>query len=333
MLRIVGRDADRLTVKTIETLDPSTAQPVAQSAIWYDLVNPTPDEDRLVESSLGISLPTREEAQEIEISSRLYSEDGAEFLTVTLVSGLDTEAPAKTPVTFVLKGERLVSVRYSDPRPFAAVHSRLQRTAASTYANGELVMLSLVEAIIDRLADVLENAGSEIDHISREVFRDRAATPTRQTRNLQGLIERIGRRGDLLTVARESLVSLSRMATYHQTLEIEGRKHPKDVKARIKIIQRDVTSLSDHAAFLSAKINFMLDATLGLINLEQNQIIKIFSVAAVVFLPPTLVASIYGMNFDRIPELKWAFGYPWALGLMVLSAILPFLYFRRRGWL
>jgi len=333
MLRVVERDADHLAVKVVETLDTAGAGTMAQPAIWYDLVSPSAAEDRFVETCLGISLPTREEAQEIEISSRLYSEDGAEFLTVTLVSGLDTEAPAKTPVTFVLKGDRLVTVRYTEPRPFAAVYSRLQRSPSATYANGELVMLSLVEAIIDRLADALENAGSEIDHISREVFRDRAATPTRQTRNLQGLIERIGRRGDLLTMARESLVSIARLATYHQTLEIEGRKHPKDVKARIKIIQRDVTSLSDHAAFLSTKINFMLDATLGLINLEQNQIIKIFSVAAVVFLPPTLVASIYGMNFDQMPELKWALGYPWALGLMVLSAILPFLYFKRRGWL
>ncbi|TIU17101.1 MAG: magnesium transporter, partial [Mesorhizobium sp.] len=112
-----------------------------------------------------------------------------------------------------------------------------------------------------------------------------------------------------------------------------GRKLQKEIRQRIKLVQRDATFLSDHATFLSNKINFLLDATLGLINLEQNQIIKIFSVAAVVFLPPTLVASIYGMNFDAMPELKWLLGYPFALGLMVLSAVVPYLFFKRRGWL
>jgi magnesium transporter len=333
MLRIITRDTDRLMLKTVDSVTTLSSESVTPSAVWYDLVSPTAEEDRFVETCLGISLPTREEAQEIEISSRLYNEDGAEFLTLTLVSGLDTENPSKTPVTFVLKGERLVTVRYTDPRPFASVYSRMQRASAISYATGETIMLSLVEAIIDRLADVLEGVGGEIDQISHEVFGARAGNASRQTRNLQGLIERIGRKGDLLTLARESLVSIARMATYHQALELDGRKLGKDVRSRIKIIQRDVTSLSDHAAFLSNKINFMLDATLGLINLEQNQIIKIFSVAAVVFLPPTLVASIYGMNFDVMPELKWRLGYPWALGLMVLSAILPFLYFKRRGWL
>lgn len=333
MLRIFTREADRLTLKSPESVAALAVRSVATPAVWYDLVSPTVEEDRFVETSLGISLPTREEAQEIEISSRLYHEDGAEFLTLTLVSGLDTDEPTKTPVTFVLKGEQLVTVRYSDPRPFIAMYSRINRAPANVYATGEIVMISLVEAIIDRLADSLESVGGEIDTISREVFRSHAGNATKQTRNLQGLIERIGRKGDLLTMARESLVSVTRMATYHQALELSGRKHSKDIKSRIKIIQRDVASLSDHAAFLSNKINFMLDATLGLINLEQNQIIKIFSVAAVVFLPPTLVASIYGMNFDAMPELKWALGYPWALGLMVLSAILPFLYFKRRGWL
>ena len=131
----------------------------------------------------------------------------------------------------------------------------------------------------------------------------------------------------------ESLVSINRALTYHTSVAQEDKKVTKEAKARAKVLYRDVVALTDQATFLSNKINFLLDATLGLINLQQNQIIKIFSVAAVVFLPPTLVASIYGMNFDRMPELNWALGYPWALGLMVLSAILPYLYFKRRGWL
>jgi magnesium transporter len=126
-------------------------------------------------------------------------------------------------------------------------------------------------------------------------------------------------------------VSLSRLLTYHRALEIE--KLTKEARQKIKVLQRDVGSLSDHDSFLSAKVSFLLDATLGLINLEQNQIIKIFSIAAVVLLPPTLVASIYGMNFDFMPELQWLFGYPFAICLMIVSAVLPYLYFKRQGWL
>ena len=201
-------------------------------------------------------------------------------------------------------------------------------------------MLGLVEAIIDRAADALERIGDEVDAISREVFRNKSPSVSKKTHNLQSLIEQIGRKGDLLTKIRESLVSIARLVAYHSAIESSGRvldatrrKSPKEIRQRIKLIQRDATSLGDHAIFLSGKINFLLDATLGLINLEQNQIIKIFSVAAVVFLPPTLVASIYGMNFDFMPELHWLPGYPLALALMVLSAVVPYLYFKQRGWL
>ena len=134
-------------------------------------------------------------------------------------------------------------------------------------------------------------------------------------------------------MVRESLVSLNRLLAYHTVTGKASHIHNKDAAAWVADLTRDATALSDHASYLTNKINFLLDATLGLINLEQNQIIKIFSVAAVIFLPPTLVASIYGMNFDTIPELKWAFGYPMAIGFMIMSAILPYLWFKRRGWL
>ena len=142
-----------------------------------------------------------------------------------------------------------------------------------------------------------------------------------------------GKKGDVLTLARESLVSINRLVTFHQSSGTDDQKAARERRQELKVLQRDTIALSDHAAFLSDKITFLLDATLGLINLEQNQIIKIFSVAAVVFLPPTLVASIYGMNFDFMPELDWPFGYPFALGLMFLSALLPYLFFKRSGWL
>lgn len=329
--RLVKLEALVPAVEVVADGDAPLAQDVP---VWVDLLKPTAEEDALVERVLGINIPTRDEMEEIELSSRLYSEDGAEFLTITALAQMESDAPIKTPVTFIVKGPTLVTVRYAEPRPFRAFAVRAQRGGSVSVKTGELVMLGIIEALIDRIADSLERVGNDVDAISGEVFRGKDTKVNRKTRNLQSVIERIGSQGDRLTMFRESLVSMTRLTTYHTALETSGsRASAKEVRSRIKVIQRDIVSLSDHAAFLSGKINFLLDATLGLINLEQNQIIKIFSVAAVVFLPPTLVASVYGMNFDLMPELHLSFGYPLALVLMVISAILPYLYFKRRGWL
>lgn len=311
----------------------SASNRVDAPAIWFDLVNPTPDENRLVEQHVGVQIPTREEMQEIEVSARLYQEGGAEYMTITAVNQLDTDEPATTPITFVLKGSTLVTVRYAEPKAFANFISRAQKTSAVPCANGEQIMMGLIEALFDRMADALERVGTDIDAISRKVFRRKSAKSSNTTVDLQAIIEKIGQDGELLGMVRESLVSVNRALVYHTSVEQGDKKVTKEAKARSKVLYRDVVALTDQTTFLSNKINFLLDATLGLINLQQNQIIKIFSVAAVVFLPPTLVASIYGMNFEQMPELKWIMGYPWALGLMVLSAVLPYIYFKRRGWL
>jgi magnesium transporter len=225
-----------------------------------------------------------------------------------------------------------VTVRYADPKSFHHFIIRAQRANMLSCNTGEQVMLGLMEAIIDRTADALERVGDDIDAISRGVLRSKGAKAMKSN-DLQAAIEQIGRKGDLLTMIQESLISLGRVVAYHSALDLNQKKLAKESRQRARLIQRDATSLGDHASFLSNKVTFLLDATLGLINLEQNQIIKIFSVAAVVFLPPTLVASIYGMNFAIMPELHLAFGYPLAIGIMVASAILPYVYFKRRGWL
>jgi magnesium transporter len=306
----------------------------AADIVWMDVLSPTAEEDRKIEALLGISLPTREEMEEIEVSARLYQEDSAEFMTLTAIVRIDTEEPESTPITFVLKEHTLVTVRYAEPKAFANFLARAQKPGAVQVSSGELVMLGLIEAICDRLADTLENVGRNIDGVSRAVFRRKPGEKRlSNTEDLQAIIQKIGRDGDLLTKVRESLVSINRVMTYHTTIESKNKQQVKDARARAKVLYRDVVALTDQATFLSNKINFLLDATLGLINLQQNQIIKIFSVAAVVFLPPTLVASIYGMNFHHMPELNWEFGYVWAVGLMVSSAILPYVYFKRRGWL
>ncbi|HEY4202832.1 MAG TPA: magnesium transporter CorA family protein [Devosiaceae bacterium] len=330
MLRFFSHDGERLVLSLYEPTDNATH---TTNAVWYDLLNPTPEEDRFVEGCLGISIPTREEMADIEPSARLYNEGGTEFMTMTALVRIDTDEPAKTPVTFVLRNNQLVTVRYADPRPFSLFEARARKINGRNYLTGELVMVGLVEAFIDRLAQVLESTGDDIDTVSREVFRNRVDNAPGKSHNLQSLIERIGSRGDMLSLARESLVSIVRLTSFHQALEGPNTKAAREMRQELKVLQRDAAALTDHASFLSNKINFLLDATLGLINLEQNQIIKIFSVAAVVFLPPTLVASIYGMNYDAMPELHWEFGYPFALGLMILSAVLPYLFFKRKRWL
>jgi magnesium transporter len=333
MLRIHRCEGDRLVARTLPTADcPDLRQ--AEGAVWLDLFNPTPEEDACVERALGISLPSREEMQEIEMSARLYNEGGAEFMTITAIALLDSEEPVTTPITFVLKGTSLATIRYAEPRAFLSVVARAQRPGALSCATGEQLMLSLIEALIDRMADTLERVAADIEAISRGVFRHKSQNgrPTK-SRDLAATIEQIGTNGDLLTKLRESLVSISRLLSYHSAVEADDKRALKEVRARIKSLQRDATALSDQSNFLSNKTNFLLDATLGLINLEQNQIIKIFSIVAVVLMPPTLIASIYGMNFAHMPELSWGYGYPTALILMVIAAVVPYLWFKREGWL
>ena len=338
MLRVHAYHLDRLVpvvVSLSESPDAGVPAEQASPIIWYDLITPTPEEERFVGERLGITVPTIDEMEDIELSARLYQEDGAEFMTMTVLTRPDAGTPRKVPVTFIVKGQVLVTVRHAEPRPFDAYLARARKPNGTGLHSGygELIMTGLIEAVIDRMADTLERLGTEIDGISQEVFSAKRTKANKKTRDLQELIREVGTKGEFITVVRESLVSVSRVVAYYSALDGVDRKLSKELRQRLKLLQRDATSLGDHSAFLSGKINFLLDATLGLINLEQNQIIKIFSVASVVFLPPTLVASIYGMNFAYQPELQWHYGYHAALCLMSVSMIMPYLYFKRRGWL
>ncbi|MEA2958198.1 MAG: magnesium transporter [Alphaproteobacteria bacterium] len=333
MLRAYRREDCRL-VPTELDLTSHSPPADASGALWLDLITPTREEVHFAEHLLGISIPTQEEAQEIEVSARLYHEDGAEFMTMTGVSQLESEAPMTTPISFILKGETLATIRYAQPKPFFKYATRAQKTGAVPCINSEQVMLGLVEALIERMAEALEKTGRNLERLSRQVFRYKPPGGTAsKSRDFQAIIEEIGARGDLLAMVRESLVSLNRLLAYHNTTGKAADGPSKDAVAWVKDMLQDVVALSDHATYLSNKTNFLLDATLGLINLEQNQIIKIFSIAAVCLMPPTLIASSYGMNFRHMPELEWLFGYPYALALMLITAIIPFVWFKRKGWL
>jgi magnesium transporter len=306
-------------------VEPGSSPP--ENAVWIDMVTPTVQEDRLVEQVLGIAVPTREEMQEIEVSSRLYVENGARYMTATLMCQSDTPAPKTTAVTFILSSHRLATVRYDDPRPFAIVEHRLAR-ACPPKVTGDTVLMDLLDAIIDRSADILERISAEVDQVSHAIFEpddDKAISHT-------NILKALGRKGDLTSKVRESLVSIGRLLLFLAN-EAEAMKWTKEKRSQLQTMQRDVVSLSDHASYLTNKITFLLDAMLGVVNIQQNNIIKIFSVAAVVLMPPTLVASIYGMNFKHMPELDWHFGYPVALIVMIAAAVLPYLYFKWRKWL
>ncbi|MGE5157348.1 MAG: magnesium transporter CorA family protein [Gemmatimonas sp.] len=301
-----------------------------ENAVWIDLVNPTAAEDKAVERLAGIAVPTREDMQEIEISSRLYIEAGARYMTATLMCQSESDMPRTTAVTFILAGHRLVTVRYDTPRPFPVVENKLARACSPTIT-GEQVLMELLDAVIDRCADILERVGADVDQVSHEIFEPDSQRHGHAKQYSQILIA-IGRKGDLTSKVRESLVSIGRLVTFLSAV-IEGVKWTKDMREQLKTMQRDVASLTDHASYLSNKITFVLDAMLGVVNLEQNNIIKLFSVMAVVLMPPTLIASIYGMNFSDMPELHWAHGYPIALIAMIIAAVVPYYVFKLKKWL
>ena len=324
MLRTYGPDCDG------SLIDPATGG-ILPGATWIDLCDPTREEEKLVERVLGSDVPTREEMKEIEPSSRLFERGDAIYMTLSTLYGIEEGQPAAEPIAFVLTGERLVTVRYTRPKPFRMFAEHVQREPELA-RDALTVLVRLLDAIIDRRADELEEAGAEIERISDQIFRREEGKSRRiPAALLEALLTRIGRSQSLLARIRETAVSSSRLVGF---LSASSRlRSAATEREHVLSLAADVGSLIDHSAFLASNLTFLLDASLGLISVEQNAALKVFSVAAVIFLPPTLVAGIYGMNFEHMPELHWLAGYPWAIGLIILSAVLPYWIFKRRGWL
>lgn len=303
--------------------------PFPEEFLWADLYIPTVEEEKAVEALLTVDVPTSDEMKEIETSNRLYEESGAVYMTATVGSKLDSETPESSAITFILTNGRMITNRYVDPTPVKRFMQHVERSPAAC-TSAPTLLAGLLEAFVERIADLLERVQVELDSVSHVIF-PRGDTSFPSSNDLHAMIQKIGANGDLVSKARESLVSFQRLLMYVQ--QSTNVSLSQDQRGRFESSLRDVQSLSDHATFLGSKIQFLLDAVLGLINLEQNNIIKIFSVAAVMLMPPTLVASIYGMNFHHMPELEQIWGYPLALCAMVISSVVPYLYFRRKGWL
>lgn len=323
MLHLYTAGEKRTTVDD----DPATGT-LPAGVVWLDLFDPSKEEEAFVERVVGVAVPTRDEMVEIEPSSRLYRDGEATVVIASLLAGTDSDAPITTPVSFVLTATHLVTIRYAEPTVFKVFAAHVERSPVLC-SDATATLIHLLDAIIDRMADTLEHIGTEMDNISKSTFRRGSSNQQRMTNAaLQVLLVRIGHAHDIVSKSRVSAVSIARLLSFlGSTLDTAGTKEHLDGLAR------DVSSLTDHASYLGGNITFLLDAALGLINIEQNAIIKIFSVAAVIFMPPTLVASIYGMNFKAMPELNFHYGYPMALGVMICSAVLPYQFFKSRGWL
>ncbi len=295
---------------------------------WFDLLNPTEEERLLAQQLTGLRMPTRAEIEEIESSSRVYTEGDNFYLSTPLVRRTG-ETSFSAPVGFVLSRDRLVTIRYTDYAVFETVGERVAKSTVPQA--GSDIMLLLLEAIIDRIADLLEMCGHDLDNISKRVFQAQDGSGNNIDRKLRGLLMEVGSKADLVSGIRDSLLGLQRVIAYL------GEHHPcvdrERFSAQLALLVRDIASLNDYDGQLNTKVQFLLDATLGFINIEQNNGIKILTVVSIVGIPPTLIASIYGMNFKNIPELNWSFGYWYALGLMSLTILVPMIWFWRKGWL
>lgn len=299
---------------------------ILEDAVWIDLVFPTEMEETFLENHLKFDLPNHAEMIEIELSSRLYARDSSYFMTILAVEKTDSRDPILEPVTFVLTPQQLITVRYVPLQSFDWFSTHLYKEC-NEYNDPVALFMELLELMIDRLADTLEFISRRLESYSKFIFKSlKQSTP-----DYMALMQDIGANGDLNSKVSESLMTFSRLAAFFTKSDMI--QLDKDKLLRLSSVSSDLSSLSEHVGFFSDKISFLLEATLGLVNIDQNHIIKIVSVAAVIFMPPTVVMSFYGMNFPYMPMLTWKYGYLSAIGLSVLSSWIPYIFFKHRKWL
>jgi magnesium transporter len=315
--------------------DPGIANPARPAIVWFDLLAPTPQEITEVEEATGLHVPGRAELSEIESSSRLRVVGDALYLSAALVfrAGV-TRIPGTSPVGFVLARNFLITIRYELMTAFTLFAERL---ATEPCIDGPAIFVGLTDTIIDRMADVLETVGADLDVISQRIFNtqirqvSRISRPVNEDAGLRAILQRIGRAGDLASRIRDGLLGVGRFIPFASSARAAW--FAPDLQRRLDTQRQDMASLADYDAHLINKVQFLLDATIGLIGIEQNNVFKLLTVVSVIGIPPTLVAGMYGMNFKNMPEYDWAWGYQYGLLLIVLSAAIPWALFKLRGWL
>lgn len=301
------------------------------AAVWIDLVDPTDAEIRGVTQATGLRVPTQAEVSEIEASSRLVLRDGVLYLSMPLIAMGD--GPRVVSAGFVLSPERLVTVRFAANVVFDAFSSHLPDTT-EPQGSGAHVLLGLLGAIVDRQADAMERIHAELDTISHRVFslagEGRAGRKT-EDRLLRQTLGELGRIGDLISHIRESLLGVTRLVPFIETNTVDWL--PAELRPKLTTLRDDSASISDFDNHLTEKLQFLLDATMGFINIAQNDVMKVMTIASVVGIPPVLIAGVYGMNFKNIPEYDWAWGYQFGWALIILTTLIPLAIFRWRKWI
>jgi magnesium transporter len=325
MLRAYGPNCDG------SIIDPKVER-IPDDATWIDLEEPTHEEEALVERCIKVNVPTQAEMAEIEPSSRLYEKNGALYMTVSALRGVDDHLPTTTPIGFVLAENRLVTIRYATPKPVRTFENHARRDR-ELVRDGPTALVRLLDAIVDRLADEIERVSATMEDLSHQIFAQSQDERRIPAEKLTALLTSIGRTQTLLTKIRYTAVSTLRMLSFIGGSNLAHEEKRAEIRHHLDSLTIDVTALSEHVSYLIDSLQFLLDASLGLISIEQNAAMKLFSWAAVVFLPPTLITGFFGMNFHYMPELGWRDGQALSLVLIVASAIGPYLYFKKRGWI
>ena len=327
MLNVFTLSNGRLFQEEIESLEElSRFQP-----IWVDLEEPTPEEKRWVKQYFGLSIPEDAIDEDIEESARFYAEDNGELHIRSDFLVADPDAPHQVRVAFILNTVNeqlrsqgvLFSIHDETVPAFRLLRMRARRMPG-LLTDAKEVLLKLLDADAEYCADTLEGIYDDLETAGKKVLDDNVSDELASE-----VLATIARQEDMNGRIRRNVMDTRRAVSFLMRSKMLDAEQFEEARQ----IQRDLDSLDSHTTFLFDKINFLMDATVGFININQNKIIKIFSVASVALLPPTLIASIYGMNFRNMPELEHPLGYPFALALMVASALVPMWYFRRRGWL
>lgn len=327
MITVYYRQNESITSKKLE-ID----EKIPAGAVWVDIQSlAAQDEKNAIEQQLKIQIPSSSEVWKNHVLNRLYMEDGVAYMTAALITKIESPYPETSAVTFILTNDCLVTIRNICPTSFSNFAHRLTRPTEK-FKNAGYVLEGLMEEVITRVAHNSEVVVDTLDKLSHSIFgagEKKGGKGQNISQMMKDVLKSLGASADLNSKINESLHSISRMLNFFKQVVSQDA----ELDNNISILMNDAQFLTQQTTFLSDKVTFQLDATLGMISVEQNLIIKIFSVVAVFFMPPTLVSSMYGMNFEFMPELKWIYGYPAAVSLMVLCALTPYLYFRKRGWL
>jgi magnesium transporter len=308
---------------------PEASEPWSD-ATWLDLCDPTEEERSAVERATGLRVPDQSAVREIETTSRVYTEHDALYLSTPIPVSANASEPLSA-VGFVLTKRLLISVRFAtDPvvdGQFQGCQGVLSRSASD-------VFLRILEALVDRAADSLERCGAELDALSHRAFHSERVQRRARKRisdKLHATLRTLGQIADRISQIRDTLLGFGRIAAF--VCETGNSVVTTDERPRLLAVRADIASLNDYQQHLSGKVQFLLDATLGFISIEQNDVVKALTIVSVVGVPPVLVAGVYGMNFAHMPELHWVFGYPFALLLMLVTGLLPLAWFKWRGWM